>query len=167
MVIHIYLTHINNNNNNNNNTDIHIVIIILIHMYECKINNILLFYFLVIKMGFVTILRTGIAYFLAIELKELEEVHQDPQIHNNNNNNNNNYNNNNNNNNNGYYNHTINGGGAEHDYNDNNSHKKPSLRTSNSYSSVNSFENLSSKLFFLFPYLFKTVYYKKYHLISD
>ena len=29
----------------------------------------------VVKMGFVTILRTGIAYFLARELKELEEDH--------------------------------------------------------------------------------------------
>ena len=101
-------------------------------------------------MGFVTTLRTGIAYFLARELKELEEVHQDPpQIHNNNN-----YNNNN-----GYYDHTIHGGGAEHDYHDNNSQNKPSLRTSNSYSSVNSFENLSSKLFILLAYLFKTTVY--------
>jgi hypothetical protein len=106
-------------------------------------------------MGFVTTLRTGIAYFLARELKELEEVHQDPQIHNNNNYNNNN----NNNNNNGYYNHTIHDGGAEHDYHDNNSQNKPSLRTSNSYSYVNSSENLSSKLFILLAYLFKTTVY--------
>ena len=31
----------------------------------------------VIKMGFVTVLRTGVAYFLAREIKELEEIHQE------------------------------------------------------------------------------------------
>ena len=30
----------------------------------------------VIKMGFVTILRTGLAYFLAHEIKDLEETHE-------------------------------------------------------------------------------------------
>jgi len=34
----------------------------------------------VIKMGFLTVLRTGLAYFLAREIKELETVHTTPKI---------------------------------------------------------------------------------------